>query len=453
MSSNNKYNLTEGSIAKTLAVFAIPYLISAFLQTFYGMADLLIVGIYNGSTTTTAVSVGGQFTHMVTVIIIGLAMGITVRIGNAVGAGDYKRISKVIGSGTIFFIILTVVMMVVFLPMAGTIANLLNTPQEALDETVGYLYICFLGFPFICAYNVLSAIYRGAGDSKSPMVFIAVACLVNLALDFLFIGYFHMGARGAAIATIIAQCISSVIALIKLKSAGLGFKFEKEDFKFNPSIAKEIAYVGGPISLQDGLIQVSFILITVIANSRGLIDAASVGIVEKIISFMFLVPSALLSAISAITAQNMGAGKLKRADKTLFYGMGFSVFYGLVAAVICQFIPDNLVGLFTKDALVIASGARYLLSYSVDTAIASIHFCFSGYFTGRGKSLYSFIHNIISVVLIRVPGAYIASRLFPDDLFPMGVAAPAGSLLSAIICLGFYLALRKKAKTTDIKSI
>ncbi|MCR5271713.1 MAG: MATE family efflux transporter [Lachnospiraceae bacterium] len=442
-----EFNLTEGSISKKLAMFAIPYLISAFLQTFYGMADLLIVGIFNTSDTTTAVSVGSQFTHMVTVIIIGLAMGITVRIGNCVGAKDMKRISKIVGNSALFFAIFSAALALVLLPLTPQIVSVMNTPIEAVSQTKSYLGICFLGLPFICAYNVLSAIYRGMGDSKSPMIFVSIACVINLALDFVLIGFFGMGASGAAVATVVAQFVSSLIALFKLKRINASIGIRKEDFKLNADIVKEIVFIGGPVAMQDGLIQVSFLVITVIANSRGLTDAASVGIVEKIISFMFLVPSALLSAISALTAQNIGAGKKDRAEKTLFYGMVFAFCYGLLAALVSNLIPESMVGLFTRDALVVAAGARYLMSYAFDVPIAGIHFCFSGYFTGRGKSLISFIHNILSVIIIRVPGAYFTSKYYPDDLFPMGLAAPLGSALSAVICITFFVLLKKKDKT------
>jgi len=450
---NNKYNLTEGSIPKTLAVFAIPYLISCFMQTFYGMADLFIVGLYNGAETTTAVSVGSQFTHMITVIIIGLAMGTTVRIANSVGAGDKKKISRLIGTSTVFFAALSIVLIIGLVGLTNPIVTVMRTPVEAVSETASYLRICFIGMPFIVAYNLLSSIYRGAGDSRRPMYFIGIACALNLVLDFVFIGGFNMGASGAAYGTIIAQLFSSLVAAFSLKKANLGFELHKEDFRLDTDALKDILGVGVPVALQDGVIQISFLLITIIANSRGLIAAASVGITEKLISFFFLVPSALLSAISAITAQNIGAGKNKRADATLFYGMGFSVTYGLICFVLCQFIPEGLLSLFSRDAAVVTAGARYLMSYSVDIAIASIHFCFSGYFMGRGKSTISFIHNILSVIIFRVPGAYLASLFWPDDLFPMGLAAPAGSLFSAFICLGFFIYLKKKDARMTINAL
>lgn len=430
--------LIEGSIGKGLILFALPYLLSCFMQTFYGMADLLIVGIFNGSEMTSAVSIGSQVLHMLTVIIVGLAMGATVKIGRSVGAKDKKETSKTVGATIVLFSIFAVVLTIVLLLCADPITAIMLTPKEAVSETKIYLKICFAGIPFITAYNIISSIFRGIGDSKKPMYFVAVACVVNIALDFLFIGPFHMGAAGAALATVIGQAASCLIAFVVIKRVDLGFELSKEDIRLDKTVISHILQIGVPISLQDGLIQVAFIVITVIANSRGLIASSSVGIVEKIIGFMFLVPSAFLSAISTLTAQNMGAKKPERARRALRYGLIITICWGCCCAIYSQFLPHTLVGLFTRDTAVVSAGCEYLRAYSIDTIFAAIHFCFSGYFCGNQKSIISFLHNITSILFVRIPGAYFASILFPDTLYPMGWAAPLGSILSSIICIGFY---------------
>ncbi len=441
MNKNN--DLTTGSVGKKLVAFALPYLLAAFLQTFYGMADLYVVGQFDPSKTTTAVSIGSQVMHMLTVVILGFVMGTTVQIGHSIGSNDKKEASKVIGTSTLFFIGVSILLTILLQFLVSPIVSIMNTPTEAVSETILYLRICFAGIPFITAYNVISGIFRGIGDSKSPLFFVFVACVVNVVLDFVFIGAMDLGAAGAALGTVLGQTVSVIISFIAIRRMDLGFKITKSDFFLNSSILKKILSVGTPVALQDGFIQVAFLIITVIANSRGLTDAAAVGIVEKIISFLFLVPSAFLSAISAITAQNMGAGKPERARKTLRYGLIITMSWGLFVAIYNQFLPNTLVGLFTKDAAVLVAGCAYLRSYSIDTFFAAIHFCFSGYFTGDQKSGISFLHNFLSVTLIRVPGTYLASKMFPDTLFPMGLAAPAGSLLSSIICIGFYVYYRK----------
>lgn len=437
-------NLTSGGIFQTLVLFALPYLLSCFMQTFYGMADLYVVGRYNGAETITAVSIGSQVMHMITVILIGLAMGATVKIGRAVGGGDDHTASKAVANTAYLFGGIAIVLTGILLLSTKAITSVMLTPEEAVTETVVYLTICFAGIPFITAYNIISSIFRGAGDSRRPMYFVAIACVLNIALDFLFIGGMQLGAAGAALGTVISQAVSSICALIVMLRHDFGFKIRKETSKPNLMILKEILRVGVPVALQDGFIQISFIVITIIANSRGLICSSSVGIVEKIIGFLFLVPSAMLSAISAITAQNIGAGKPERAKKTLRYGLMISLSFGVVFCLYCQFLPQTLVALFTKDTAIIASGNQYLRSYVLDCIFAGIHFCFSGYFCGMGHASISFVHNIISIILIRIPGAYLASMMFPDNLYPMGLAAPMGSILSAIICIFFFCYLERR---------
>lgn len=441
---NNKNDLTTGNIKSNLIRFALPYMLAAFLQTFYGMADLFVVGLYNGTSTTTAVSIGSQVMHMLTVIILGFAMGTTVHVGRSIGAKDEKEAAKNVGSSIVLFTAMALILTFVLLLFSKPIVRVMLTPMESVAETNTYLIICLLGLPFIIAYNVIASVFRGAGDSKHPLYFAAVACFANVALDFLFIGAFGLGAAGAALGTICGQAISVFVSLISLKNINLGFKLKREDVTPNRDCIRGILSVGTPIAMQDGLIQIAFIVITIIANSRGLVAAAAVGIVEKIICFLFLVPSAFLSAISAITAQNMGAGKPERARKSLYYGLAITVGWGILIGVYNQFLPQTLVGLFTKDSLVLVAGCAYLKSYSMDTASAAIHFCFSGYFCGDQKSKISFIHNILSVSLFRIPGTYLFSKWWPDTLYPMGLAAPIGSLFSAIFCFIVFMYYKKK---------
>ena len=436
-------NLTTGNIGKTIAYFALPYLLSYFLQTLYGMADLFIIGQFDGVDGITAVSNGGQVMHMLTVIIVGLAMGTTVTIGKSVGAGKLDAASASIGNTVTFFMGMSVVVMAVLVFLVNPIVTLIGIPAEAVAGTRQYLFVCFLGIPFITAYNVISAIFRGLGDSQSPMYFIAIACVANIALDYLFIGALDFGPAGAALGTTLAQTISVAVSLfmiLRRKSISLS----KGDFHPRRPVVGQILQIGVPVALQDGLIQIAFIVITIIANRRGLNDAAAVGIVEKIIGFVFLVPSSMLSTVSALGAQNIGAGKPERAVQTLRYAICITVGFGLCVCIGVQLCAEQLVALFTDrqaagGAEVIRFGGQYLRSYILDCVFAGIHFSFSGYFCACGKSVLSFLHNISSVLLVRVPGSYLASMLFPDTLFPMGLASAGGSLLSVMLCILFYL--------------
>lgn len=335
-------NLTTGSVLKTIIYFALPYLLSYFLQTLYGMADLYITGQFNGVDSITAVSNGSQVMHMLTVIIVGLAMGTTVIIGKAIGGNKLDNAGRAIGNTITLFMGIAIVMTIVFLIAAKLIVLLIGVPQDAVAGTVRYLIICFIGIPFITAYNIISSIFRG--------------------LD----------------------------------------------------------------------------------------DAAAVGIVEKMISAIFIIPSSMLATVSALSAQNIGAGKYDRAAKTLKYATMITSVYGVFMAVIMQVLAAPLLALFTKDAAVVVLGTQYMKGYIIDSIFAGVHFCFSGYFAAYGKSYIGFMHNIISITFVRVPGSYLASKLFGDTLFPMGLAAPAGSLLSVIICVCAYIYLKRSGKLEPV---
>ncbi len=440
-------NLTTGSVFGNLVYFSLPYFLSYFLQTLYGMADLFIIGQFHGADSITAVSVGSQVMHMLTVIIVGLAMGSTVTIGKAVGAKHLENASAAIGNTITLFLGVSAAFTLVLLCFVKPMVSLMSTPPEAVEGTVAYLTICFIGIPFITAYNIISSIFRGLGDSKSPMYFIAAACAANIFLDYLFIGVFGLGAAGAALGTTTAQTFSVILALLVILRQKHGVKLRKQHLKLYPGTMGQILKIGVPVALQDGFVQISFIVITVIANRRGLNDAAAVGIVEKVIGAVFLVPSTMLSAVSALSAQNIGAGKHDRASLTLRYAVIFAVIYGLVISFAVQFTAASVVGMFTEDGIVILMGEQYLKAYIWDCMFAGIHFAFSGYFCAYGMSGISFLHNVLSIVLVRIPGAFLASRYFADTLFPMGLAAPGGSLLSVLVCVTAFIWLRRRMIT------
>ena len=447
-----KRNLAEGSILKNIVFFSLPYLLSYFLQTLYGMADLFIIGQFDGIDSTTAVSIGSQVMNMITVMIVGLAMGSTVVIGRSVGAGDKKRASNEIGNTITLFMVVSLVLTAVLLIFVKPIVSVVSTPTEAVDGTISYLTICFIGIPFITAYNIISSIFRGMGDSKSPMYFIAVACAANIALDYLLIGVLDFDTAGAALGTTLSQTVSVIVSLTVIIKRKNLISICLKDLKPKVILMKNILKIGIPVAFQDGFIQISFIIITIIANRRGLDDAAAVGIVEKLIGILFLVPSSLLSTVSVISAQNLGAGKPERAKATLRYATIINVSIGIVSAVSMQFFAEGAVGLFTSDTNVILYGGEYMRSYVWDCILAGVHFCFSGYFCACGKSGISFLHNFLSIVLARVPIAYFASKMFADTLFPMGFAAPIGSVLSVIICVIAYIVINKKSKSSKAVS-
>lgn len=441
----NTKDLTKGSILGNIMTFSLPYMLAYFLQILYGLADLYVIGQYCGVDSTTAVSNGAQVMHMVTVVLIGLAMGTTVLTARAVGANDIARVRAIMGNTITMFAVVALVLMSVLLCLRGWIVDVMDTPTEAATGMKHYLTVCFIGIPFIVAYNIIASIFRGLGDSRSPMFFVAVACVVNIALDYLFIGYFGLGATGAALGTTLSQMVSVLFAIVAIRRHRGMSDISRSDLRPQREVFRNILNIGVPIAVQDGFIQVSFLVITVIANQRGLIDAAAVGIVEKFIGLVFIVPSAMLSTVSAIAAQNIGAGSMPRAKRTLRTAIAITTGYGIVCAVVLQFVPQAAVGIFTDNPQVLAQGADYLRGYVWDCVFAGVHFCFSGFFTACGYSIISFVHNCISIVCARIPLAWLSSTLYPDTLYPMGLSTCAGSALSCLICIGAYCWMTKKA--------
>ncbi|MGN0322510.1 MAG: MATE family efflux transporter [Oliverpabstia sp.] len=444
-------NLTTGSVFKTVVSFSLPFLLSYLLQTLYGMADLFIIGQFNGVDSTTAVSIGSQVMHMLTVMIVGLAMGSTVMIARAIGARQKNEVSAAIGNTITLFMVLSVLVTLILLLLVRPIVSVMSTPEEAVKGTITYLTICFMGIPFITAYNIISSIFRGMGDSKSPMFFIAIACAVNIGLDYLFIGHMKLGPAGAALGTTLSQTISVIVSLWMIRNKQTGLTLKKSDLRPERTTMRGILHIGIPVALQDGFIQIAFIVITVIANQRGLQDAAAVGIVEKIISFLFLVPSSMLSTVSALAAQNIGAGQQDRAKQTLYYAISLAVSFGILSVIVMQLSAETFISLFADNLEVISLGGQYMRGYVWDCVFAGIHFCFSGYFCACGFSGLSFIHNSISIVCARIPLAYLASKYFTDTLFPMGLATAAGSGVSVIICFGLFFWLIRKEKQNGQK--
>lgn len=441
---NENHDLTQGSILKVLLRFTLPFLFSSFMQAFYGAVDLLVVGQFSSVSAISAVNIGSQIMQIITCFVIGISMGVTVKLAHTVGSHDDQFAARIVGSTFVFFTLLALAGTPLMLWQADNLAVLLHTPSEAMTETIHYVRICSAGLPFIIAFNVIAGILRGLGDSKTPMYFVGIACVVNVSGDLLLTGVLGMGVVGAAIATASAQLVSSVCGILYFVRHKFPFSFSRKNIKLDWVAVRGIAVVGFPIAMQDTLINISFILLTVIANGRGLVASSAVGVVEKLIMFMFLVPSAMLSAISAITAQNVGAGKPQRAVQSVKFGAAIAAVFGAAMCAISWIFPSLLTGIFSKDAAVIATAGEYLKTYSIDCILVAFTFCINGYLCGTERSLVTFIHNVISIFLVRIPAAYFLSFAFPESLLPMGLASPLGSVASLLILAGYFLWKRRK---------
>lgn len=441
---NSNHDLTKGSVFQTLTAFALPFLAANFLQALYGATDLFVAGQFSGTSAISAVNIGSQIMQLITSFVIGCSMGTTVTLGVRIGSRENEKAAQILGNSVILFAIFSLVITPGMLWQTGNLAAMMQTPAESFQETITYVTICSAGIPFIVIFNVVAAVLRGLGDSKTPMYIVAIACVINIGGDLLLTGLFHMGVAGVAIATTAAQAISSFCGLWMIRRRGLPFQLSRRDVAWSGPVSKSICVVGLPIALQDTLINLSFMVLTVIANHRGLVASSAVGVGERLIMFMFLVPSSMLSAISAITAQNIGANKPERAVQSLKYGILITGVFGVFMCMISWLCPQTLTGIFSKDAAVIAAAGEYLKTYSIDCILCAVTFCINGYLCGIGKSIYTFLHNVISIFLVRIPAAYFLSLWFPESLLPMGLASPLGSVASILMLSVILLSPRRK---------
>jgi putative MATE family efflux protein len=430
--------LTEGNPFSTLLKFAMPFLMSSFLQALYGATDLLVVGHFFNSAGVSAVAIGSQVMQTITGIILGITTGGTILIGQYLGAKKQKDVAETIGSVICMFGVISIVLTFGMALLSGTLTNIMDTPVEAITYTRQYIFICSCGIPFIVGYNAISGILRGLGDSKTPVIFIAIACAVNLIANLILVGIFHMGAAGSAISTIFAQAVSLILGVLFLYNRGFSFEFNRSYIKFNSFKVRNIFKLGLPIAMQDGLVNISFLLITAIINTMGLTASAAVGVVEKIIVFTMLPTCAFAAAIATITAQNIGAGKQDRAKKSLCYGIGCSLIFGIIFCIYSQINPESLAVIFSKDRAVLKTASEYLRSYSIDCIMVCFVFCMNSFFSGCGHSMFSMAHSLIATFGVRIPVCFYLSRLANVTLYQMGFAAPLASLVSIALCL-YYI--------------
>lgn len=432
-------NLTEGNILKTLLLFAVPFLIANILQSLYGAVDLFVVGKYCNAQSVAAVSTGTQVTQIITSLVTGLTLGSTILIGQAMGSGNREKARKIIGTTLTVFAVTAVLLTVIMLSCERPLLAILQTPEESFELTMQYVAVCMLGNIFICGYNAISAILRGYGDSTRPMVFVGIACAVNIVLDFLLVKYCSMGVVGTALATVISQAVSMGIAIIYLKKKQFIFDFKLSGFKPVGGIIGELARVGIPISFQELMVRISFLYLMTVMNSCGVYAAAVVGISSKYDVFAMLPATSMANALAAITAQNMGAGKWSRARKSLWYGLGFALFVSCLFFLWAQVNPQSMIKVFSGDVNIIAAGVPFFKSCSYDYIMVTIVFCLNGYLNGREKTVWTMISCSAGALLLRIPMVYLFGKYFADDLGMLGKIAPAVSGIMACYTLVYVL--------------
>lgn len=444
MPNSEKSDFTRGNILQKLVAFMLPILGALILQAAYGAVDLLVVGRFGTTSGLSAVSTGSQVLNLVTFMVTQLAMGITVLIARYLGEKKTEQIGSVIGGAAVVFSIISVILFIVMVCLAHPISVLMQAPVEAVDLTTSYVRICGSGIFFIVAYNLLSAIFRGLGDSKSPLLFVLVACMVNIAGDLLLVAGLHMDASGAALATVFAQAVSVLFAVGLLWKKKLPFSIRKTDFKINDQCSRFLQ-IGLPLALQEVLTQFSFLALCAFVNRLGLEASSGYGVASKIVNFAMLVPSALMQSMASFVSQNIGAGNEKRAKQSLFTGIGVGLVFGCMVFALVMLMGDMLAGFFSTDAAVIQNGYDYLKGFAPETIATAILFSLIGYFNGKNQTLWVMIQGLVQTLLIRLPMAYFMSIQPNASLTQIGLSAPTSTAVGILLSVGYYIYLQKKA--------
>ena len=445
MTSSEKSDFTQGSILKKLALFMLPILGALVLQAAYGAVDLLVVGRFGSTSGLSAVSTGSQVLNLVTFVVTQLAMGVTVLIARYLGEKQPKYIGPVIGGAAIVVTIISVVLFAVMVGLARPISVLMQAPTEAVDLTTSYVRICGGGILFIVAYNMLAAIFRGLGDSKSPLLFVLVACIFNIVGDLVLVAGFHLDAAGAAIATVFAQAVSVVCAIVILLKKDLPFKIQKSDLCLNSQCGKFLS-IGLPLALQEFLTQLSFLALCAFVNRLGLSASSGYGVACKIVNFAMLVPSSLMQSMASFVSQNIGAGNRQRAKKSMFTGIGIGLVIGSFVFALVMLKGDLLSSAFTTDAEVIANAYAYLKGFAPETLVTAVLFSMVGYFNGNNKTVWVMIQGLVQTLLVRLPMAYFMSIQPNASLTNIGLAAPTSTAVGIVLNVCFFLYLERKSK-------
>lgn len=447
-----KNDLTEGPVLSGLLTFTLPFLLSNLLQTLYGTVDTLVIGNYGATSGVSAVACGAQLLSLFTFLAIGLSAGGTVLVSQCIGAKNDRQAAKLVGNLIIDFAAVSVLLTVLSMIFSPVFLGWLNVPAEAMAEATTYMRICSLGIPLIIGYNIVCALLRAMGDSKSPLIFVAVACGINIAGDMLLTGVLGMGVAGVAIATVAAQGVSFIFGLVFIMKKGMPFPFGKKDIRFSASVTAQIFRIGIPMGIQSVLINISFMFITAIINSMGLSASAAMGIGDKIVGFMFMPQSAFSASVAVVVAQNFGAGRMDRARQSVGYAIGISFAIEAVCFMVCLLFPDFLPSLFTDDGEVIQMAGLYMKAYSIDGMLTAVAFNLSALLNGCGRTTFNMAQNLIATFLGRIPATWLFSRMVGTNLFLIGCAAPASTVLSIVMLL-VYIRLKMKMTGMTTKDL
>ncbi len=453
MMKQTKNDFLTGSILPALLKFSVPVLLALMLQALYGAVDLWAVGKFGATADVSAVATGSQAMQIITGLVTGLSMGSTVLLGIYVGRKDHDGAAKAIGSSLWVFGILGAALTVITVLSAPWIARVTNAPAEAFSQTVAYIRICGAGSLFIVAYNLISAIFRGLGDAKSPLCFVMIACVTNIIGDILLTKFLPLGAAGAAIATVAAQAVSVVLSLMLIRKKGLPFAVEKTHLQPDKETSGIILKLGTPIALQSMCNEISYLVLLSFVNALGEAASAGVGIAEKLVMFILLIPNSYMQSISAFAAQNDGAGQRQRAQKGLWLGMATAAVFGGILAYCSFFHGAALSALFMKggEIAVLNASAEFLKATSIECFILSVAYCFTGYFNGVERTTFVMVQGLLSIFLVKLPYAWFASTRPEPSLFQIGMSTAWAAVFTLLLCVWYYIYCGRNDKLSGEK--
>ncbi len=445
----NLHDFTTGEILPQLLRFMLPILGALILQTLYSLTDVLVVGRFGSKDGISAISTGSSVINLIIFVLNGLAMGVTIMMGRYIGERKQERLGKVIGGAICTFLLIAVVFTALLTIFAPLWADIMQSPAEAKAQAVLYIRICGGGIIFIIGYNLISSIFRGIGNSSYPLLFVGIACIVNVGLDLLFVAGFHWNVAGAASATVISQAVSLILSIIICTRIQLPFSLRWSDIRLGTE-AKLFVLSGLPIALQELLTQISFLALLSFINGMGttaairMASSSGYGVANKLVALVMLVPSALMQSMSSFIAQNVGAGKEKRAEKAMGYGMVVGATIGLFMTVACLVGGQALAAIFTPNKFYQLKTAEFLQGYSLEPIVTSVLFSMLGYFSGHGKSFFVMIQGFVQSFIVRLPVAYIMTKRFPDNMIYVGFSVPLATIAGILISVIYYIYLTRK---------
>lgn len=432
-------DLTEGSVAQKLIFFSIPLIGAYLLQSLYSMVDMMIVSRLAGTYSMSAVNIVAQVGQVVTGVAFGFLSGTTVIVAQYLGAGKKEEQQQAIETSFAFIFWLSVISTVVLLFLTDPLLKLLQTPQECYQEARNYYIIYMAGTIFVFFYSAISAVLRGLGDSKNPLYFVIISTVLNIVLDLILVGPIKLGAAGAALATILAQAVSVVLAVVHLRKIGFGFDFNLRSFRIHTEQLKLLLKLGTPVAVQETLLNVSLVVLVAVANSLGVYESAAVGIGSKINVIFILPVCALNVALATMVGQNIGAGKMDRAMKATKLELLYSALYSAVICAIMWVFSRELMMIFTDDPQTLAVGANYFKGHCWDyLLVMPFGYCFGGLFLGTGHSSYVAIANGVGALVSRIPLCFLLAHALGLGVVGIGLAYPISTMFTDLTYFYFY---------------